>query len=88
MNSEKDAKAGLIFETITGSNAYGTNTPESDIDYRGIFLAPKERIISGIFPIEQWQDTKEDRVYYELRKFMKLSIHLLNYTTRLMILIK
>lgn len=27
-----------ILEVITGSNLYGTNTPESDIDYAGIFI--------------------------------------------------
>ena len=32
----------IIFEAISGSQAYGTNTPESDIDIRGVFVLPKE----------------------------------------------
>lgn len=72
MNTKNIAKDGLIFETLTGSTAYGTNLPTSDTDYRGIFIAPSENVITGFFPIEQWQDPDNDRVYYELRKFIKL----------------
>ena len=28
----------IIFKTIVGSQAYGTSTPESDIDYKGIYI--------------------------------------------------
>lgn len=28
----------IIFESIFGSKLYGTNTPESDVDYRGVFV--------------------------------------------------
>jgi hypothetical protein len=31
-----------IFKCITGSHLYGTNTPESDIDYYEVFFEPKE----------------------------------------------
>jgi len=37
----------IIFETKFGSHVYGTNTPNSDLDYKGIFLAPIEDIIFG-----------------------------------------
>jgi predicted nucleotidyltransferase len=30
----------IIFETITGSHAYGTMLPESDKDVRGVFVQP------------------------------------------------
>jgi predicted nucleotidyltransferase len=72
MNTEKIANDNKIFETLTGSHAYGMNTPESDVDYRGIFVAPKENVITGLFPIEQWQDPNADRVLFELRKYIKL----------------
>jgi predicted nucleotidyltransferase len=31
-----------LFKTVTGSHLYGTNTPTSDIDYAGVFIADKE----------------------------------------------
>ena len=32
----------LLFKAVTGSRAYGTDTPESDTDYRGVFVMPRE----------------------------------------------
>lgn len=74
MNDKEIANDGLIFKTLTGSTAYGTNLPTSDIDYRGIFIAPMENVVTGMFPIDQYQDPVEDLVYYELRKFVKLLV--------------
>lgn len=34
----------MIYETITGSHAYGTNRPDSDFDLRGICVPPKEEV--------------------------------------------
>lgn len=39
MNYE-EALRNCIFKYISGSNQYGTNRPDSDIDYRGVFIAP------------------------------------------------
>jgi uncharacterized protein len=72
MNTEIIAQENKIFETLSGSRAYGMARPESDTDYRGIFIAPKENVITGLFTIDQWIDPNEDRTLYELRKFMKL----------------
>ena len=36
----------LIFETIIGSNLYGTNTEESDVDIRGVFIPSEEYFYS------------------------------------------
>lgn len=36
----KEAVENCIFKYISGSHAYGTSTPESDKDYRGVFIAP------------------------------------------------
>ncbi|MFT5905918.1 MAG: putative nucleotidyltransferase [Cryomorphaceae bacterium] len=65
---EKDL---LLFETVAGSQAYGTNTPESDVDLRGIFAAP-DSFLTAAQSIEQVQDEKGDEVYYELGKYMQL----------------
>lgn len=44
----KIKKKKVIFETIFGSHVYGTNTPNSDLDYKGVFMSPVEDIIMGI----------------------------------------
>jgi uncharacterized protein len=72
-----------IFVGLAGSHGYGLNRPESDYDYRGVFIAPKRYYLgfdsieqkdsgwdeSGIFP---FIDGNEDTVIYELRKVIHL----------------
>lgn len=67
------AKDYLIFETLAGSHSYGTNTPTSDIDKRGVFIAPKSHSMGCMFGIEQVEVPGEDTVIYELAKFLKLA---------------
>lgn len=61
----------ILFECISGSHAYGTNTLSSDIDKRGVFILPEEDILSNGY-IEQLNDTKNDMVFYEIRRFLEL----------------
>lgn len=61
----------LIFEGIVGSQAYGTSTPASDIDMKGVYIQPIEDIM-GMNYIEQISDEKSDKVYYEVRRFLEL----------------
>ena len=35
-----EALQNCIFRFISGSHQYGTNRPDSDVDYRGVFIAP------------------------------------------------
>ncbi len=64
----------LIFRCISGSNLYGTNTPDSDIDERGVFVPSEEYFYGFLNRTEQFEDKKNDIVYYEIRKFMQLAI--------------
>lgn len=62
-----------IVKHLAGSNAYGTNTPESDVDYRGIFLASKEYIMTPFYNVKEVTDSsEEDTKFYELNQYMKL----------------
>ena len=61
----------LLFEAVGGSVAYGTNTPESDEDLRGVFAAPQS-FLTAAESIDQVQDEKGDEVYYELGRFVDL----------------
>jgi len=57
----------IIFETIVGSQAYGTSTPESDIDKKFVYILPD--YLYGFIP--QVHVTK-DYVGFELGEFMQL----------------
>jgi len=61
----------IIFEAIMGSNAYGTATPESDIDIRGIFIQPLDHVLKYGW-IDQVADEKSDIVYFELGRYITL----------------
>lgn len=63
-----------IFETVTGSQMYGTSTPQSDTDFRGICLPPIEVLLDPFQGFEQ-KDAgfeEDDRSIYALGKWMKL----------------
>jgi len=62
-----------IFLTKTGSQAYGTSLPTSDLDIRGIAVAPKEFYHGFVKKFEQAIFKEPDAVVYELQKFMDLA---------------
>lgn len=63
----------IIVQHYAGSLSYGTNTPESDVDIRGMFCAAPESIRTPFFPVREvtLQD-QEDGKLYELSNFIKL----------------
>jgi uncharacterized protein len=78
--------ANTILEIRSGSHLYGTNTPESDEDFVGIFIAPK-RFYIGLDKVEECDlsiISKDefgkndkfavDRKFYEFRKFIRLAM--------------
>ncbi|WP_224994407.1 DNA polymerase beta superfamily protein [Cesiribacter sp. SM1] len=64
-------KGLLLFESISGSRAYGLNTPTSDTDIRGVFVLP-EAAFFGLHYVEQISNESQDIVYYELKRFVEL----------------
>jgi predicted nucleotidyltransferase len=62
-----------LCKTLGGSTAYGLNTPQSDLDYRGVFVNTDPAYILGLskFDVIQKQET-DDIVYFEARKFFQL----------------
>lgn len=62
-----------IVKHFAGSISYGTNTAASDTDYRGIFLAPKEYIMTPFWNVREVKDEKEeDTKFFELNNYMEL----------------
>lgn len=68
---ELKSSGHIIFECISGSRAYGLNTPSSDTDIRGVFILPKATFYSLDY-VGQVNNDTNDIVYYELRKFIEL----------------
>lgn len=64
-------KGLLLFECISGSKAYGLNTPQSDTDLKGVFYLPKDQFY-GLEYIPQVSNETNDEVYYELGRFVEL----------------
>ena len=64
----------LISAFITGSNLYGTNTPDSDIDTRGVFLPPRENVLGFARQAERFSDKVTDTEYYNIKHFFKLAL--------------
>lgn len=60
----------ILFETIVGSQAYGTQTPTSDIDKKFVYILPVDSIL-GTGYVEQINVNK-DYVGWEIRRFLEL----------------
>lgn len=59
-----------LFQAIVGSQSYGTSTPESDIDKKGVYMQSVEDLVSFGY-IEQ-KDFGKDDTMWEVRRFMQL----------------
>lgn len=76
----------LIVKMTFGSHLYGTSTPDSDRDYKGIYLPTKKQLAKGSFPNcinyntkssgDTRKNTKEDTdlEVYSLHYFLELAL--------------
>lgn len=63
----------LLYKYIRGSQVYGTNTKDSDVDMGGIFICPNEQLLDLGFDYQnEISDEKHDTCWWEIGKFMKL----------------
>lgn len=60
----------LLFKALVGSQAYGTATPASDEDFKGIYMQSIHEILNGKY--KQQITVTDDEVYYEINRFMGL----------------
>lgn len=65
--------ARTIYLTRHGSHAYGTSLPTSDVDIRGICIAPKKYYLGFTEKFDQTVLTEPDITIFDLRKFMHLA---------------
>ena len=64
----------IIYRCVVGSRAYGLDNDESDIDRRGIYLAPAELQWSLFGAPEQFEDNAAQSCYWELQKFLNMAL--------------
>lgn len=66
--------ARTIFLTKSGSHAYGTNLPTSDLDLKGVAVPPREYFLGYLHRFEQAECRDPvDAVVYDVRKFFALA---------------
>lgn len=61
----------IIFKAVVGSQSYGTSTPESDIDIKGVYIQPVEDLVT--FGYKEQVNVNKDECYYEIRRFLQLA---------------
>lgn len=64
-----------ILKVVVGSRLHGLNKPDSDYDYRGVFMHPVEDLVSPFKKIKNtsWIEGDIDNTAYELREFAKMA---------------
>lgn len=73
MNLQELRDSGrIIFSCVSGSHAYGTATPTSDKDIRGIYVNPQAEYMGLSEPAGQISDDKNDITYYSLKRIFEL----------------
>jgi hypothetical protein len=67
----------VILKSLVGSQAHGLAGPNSDYDYRGVFIVPTDELLSVMpkYDNTSWIEGKEDNTAHELRDFLQLAIH-------------
>lgn len=64
-----------ILKVLVGSRAHGLSTPDSDFDYRGVFVVPTDEILKlgGNTKATHWSEGKDDDTAYEISHFLHLA---------------
>lgn len=84
MEVDVDIDKQKIYEYITGSHLYGTNSETSDIDYYGVFMPTIDQML-GFFPMDEYDTSiiskldsgknnadAVDRKFFSIDKYLKL----------------
>lgn len=78
----------VMFLTIGGSHAYGTNVEGSDVDIRGVALNTEHELL-GMDTFDHWVDETTDTTVFSFNKAVKLMmvIHIREGCTHLPLLL-
>ena len=76
---EKEQKVDCISAFVTGSRLYGTDTPKSDYDIRGVFISSKKQYLGFLDTInilgQNNEDDDLDFEFMEITKFLTLCLN-------------
>jgi len=72
--SYSQANKRTIFKYLAGSHAYGTSRPDSDIDYRGVFIPPVTVLLEPGDKIKEVVKKGEDDKLYTLHRVFDLML--------------
>lgn len=64
----------VVYRCVSGSRAYGLDDDDSDVDVRGVFLAPPEMLWSLRGAPDYLERGAMDEAYWELAKFCVLAL--------------
>jgi uncharacterized protein len=68
--NKKTSIGTILFKTIVGSQAYGTNTVGSDTDFKGVYVQETRELVG--FGYKEQIEVSKDECYYEVRRFLQL----------------
>jgi uncharacterized protein len=75
LRTHKSLGNNIILLTTGGSHAYGTDTPNSDLDIRGITLNSAEEILTMEYNDKPVEDRATDTVVYFLKQIVTLLLN-------------
>jgi predicted nucleotidyltransferase len=64
----------VILRAVCGSHAYGMATPQSDIDLKGVYVAPTVGLTLLNPPADTFVHTDPDLEFHEVGKFVRLAL--------------
>jgi predicted nucleotidyltransferase len=70
---QNDTTGRVIFRGVWGSHAFGTATPESDLDTLGVYVLEMDSYLSLVESPVQVSDERNDNRFYSLRNFLELA---------------
>lgn len=72
-----EQKKKQLLRVVVGSQAHGLATPESDYDYRGVFIVPTVEFfkLGGTTKTTSWIEGKEDDTSWEIGHFINMAVH-------------
>jgi uncharacterized protein len=70
-------KMQTILKVVVGSQAHGLAGPNSDYDYRGVFVVPTSELVGLGKKIDNtsWIEGQEDDTSWEIGHFLNLAVH-------------
>ena len=72
--AEYDLQSCVVLRCVVGSRAYGLDSPDSDVDRRGVYVAPARLLWSLYGAPEQLENDATQECYWELQKFLTLAL--------------